>query len=253
MPIISRKKTLFMQRLSSWRAPLAGAIVLASLTITGCNKNASSIATPPPGNEFLTTVELQLTNTANAADVQTCTWTQMSPYTNTYQVDSTYSGKAFLKLKANSTYACKVILLDQTQNPVANISDEILARENYHLFFFQPSPVAASSVIVSDTSTSIPMTDWQTAQSPSDTTAFGTSISEVTASSAAPALNLWVERTDLDTNNPPLQIGLQDNVYTGAASNGILRFVLRHQPNAKNGTYAPGSTDLDVTYAVSIQ
>ena len=242
-----------MQRSISWRAPLAGAIVLVTLTITGCNKNASSIATPPPGNEFLTTVELQLTNTANAADVQTATWTQMSPYTHSYQVDSVYTNLAFLKLTANSQYACKVIILDETQNPVANISDEILARENYHLFFFQPTPVPASSVIVSDTSASIPMTDWQTAQSPADTTAFGTSISEVAATSAATALNLWVTRTDVDTNNPPLQIGLQDNVYTGAASSGILRVVLRHQPNAKNGTYAPGSTDLDVTYAVTIK
>jgi hypothetical protein len=57
----------------------------------------------------------------------------------------------------------------------------------------------------------------------------------------------------MDSNNPPLQIGLTDNFVTGAASNGILRVVLRHQPNAKNGTYPPGSTDLDVTYAVSIK
>jgi hypothetical protein len=65
-------------------------------------------------------------------------------------------------------------------------------------------------------------------------------------------LNLSVSRADLDANVPPMQIGLKDNVYTGAASTGILRVVLRHQPNAKNGTYPPGSTDLDVTYAVTI-
>jgi hypothetical protein len=62
-----------------------------------------------------------------------------------------------------------------------------------------------------------------------------------------------VTSTDVDSNNPPLRIGLSDKFVTGAASNGILRVVLRHQPNAKNGTYDPGSTDLDVTYAVNIK
>jgi hypothetical protein len=49
-----------------------------------------------------------------------------------------------------------------------------------------------------------------------------------------------------------LQIGLTDNFVTGAASNGWLRVVLRHQPNVKNGTYDPGSTDFDVNYKVNI-
>ena len=132
------------------------------------------------------------------------------------------------------------------------VSTEILARENYHLFFFQPSPVLASNFVVSNTTTYIPQTDWLTGQPASDTTAFGISVNESTASSAATALNLVVNRTDMDNNTPPLQIGLQDNFVTGAASSGTLRTVLRHQPNAKNGTYAPGSTDLDVTYAITI-
>jgi hypothetical protein len=39
---------------------------------------------------------------------------------------------------------------------------------------------------------------------------------------------------------------------TGAASSGTIRVVQRHQPNAKNGTYSPGSTDFDITFAVNI-
>ena len=65
-------------------------------------------------------------------------------------------------------------------------------------------------------------------------------------------LNITVVRTDLDTNNPPLQIGLQDKITTGAVSKGTLNVQLRHQPNAKNGDCAPGSTDADVTYFVNI-
>lgn len=242
-----------MQKIpSSWSHLFIGAIVVYSLTLSGCSKSAQTVTPALPGNEFLTTVQLQLTNTADPTDVQLCSSTQMSPYTHTYQADSIYNSAAFLRLKANSTYTGRVIILDETQNPVDTVSTEILARENYHLFFFQPSPVLASNFVVSNTTTYIPQTDWLTGQPASDTTAFGISVNESTASSAATALNLVVNRTDMDNNTPPLQIGLQDNFVTGAASSGTLRTVLRHQPNAKNGTYAPGSTDLDVTYAITI-
>jgi hypothetical protein len=242
-----------MQRiLSSWTHLFIGTILIFSLSLSGCSKSPETVTPALPGNEFLTTVQLQLTNTANPADVQLCSSTQMSPYTHTYQVDSIYNSNAFLRLKANSTYAGRVIILDETQNPVDTVSIEILARENYHLFFFEPSPVLSISFAVSNTTTYIPQNEWLTGQPASDTTAFGISVNESMAASPSAALNLTVNRTDLDDNTPPLQIGLQDNFVTGAASTGTLRTVLRHQPNAKNGTYPPGSTDLDVTYAITI-
>ncbi len=237
---------------SSWNNLFVAAIALFFFSLAGCSKSAETVTPALPGNEFLTTVQLQLTNTTDPTDVQLCSSTQMSPYTHTYQVDSIYNSAAFLRLKANATYTGRVIILDETQTPVDTVSTEILARENYHLFFFEPSPVLASNFLVSNTTTYIPQDDWLTGQPASDTTAFGISVNESTASSAATALNLVVNRTDMDNNNPPLQIGLQDNFVTGAASSGILRVVLRHQPNAKNGTYDPGSTDLDVTYAITI-
>lgn len=240
--------------LSSWSNMLFTGIALFSIVLSGCNKNAETVTPALPGNEFLTTVELELKNINNPLDTQLAVWTQMSPYSFTYQVDSAYFSKAVLNLKAGSIYAGRVIILDQTQAfPYDTVSNEILARENYHLFFFQPSPVLSSSVDVSDTSTSIPMTYWVTGQPSTDTTYGGISANEVLATAPANALNLSVSRTDMDDNVPPMQIGLKDNFYTGAASTGILRVVLRHQPNAKNGTYPPGSSDLDVTYAVNIQ
>jgi hypothetical protein len=238
--------------LSSESNLFVGTIVVFSLSLSGCSKSASTTTPALPGNEFLTTVQLQLTNTSDPTDVQLCSSTQMSPYTHTYQTDSVYNSNAFLRLRANSTYTGRVIILDETQNPVDTVSTEILARENYHLFFFQPSPIQASNIVVSNTTTNIPEPDWLTGQPASDTTAFGIPVNELVATSPASALNLTVSRTDEDTNNPPLQIGLKDNFVTGAASSGILRTVLRHQPNAKNGTYDPGSTDLDVTYAVTV-
>ena len=225
-------------------------LLLLAAAVAGCNKKASTVTPALPGNEFLTTVQLRLVNAADASDVQLCSWTQMSPTSHSYQPDSAYFSRAVLNLKANATYSGRVIILDETQSPVDTVSTEILQRMNYHLFFFQPTPILTSNVVISSTSADIPVNDWITGVP--DTTYGGISVNEVQVSTGS-VLNLSVTRTDLDSNNPPLQIGLSDKFVTGAASNGILRVVLRHQPNAKNGTYDPGSTDLDVTYAVNIK
>jgi hypothetical protein len=229
-------------------------VLIVMITINGCNKDVQTVTPALPGNEFLTTVELQLVNTANAADAPLAISTQISPYTGTYQADSVYSNLAFLNLKANSTYTGQVIILDETKTPFDTVSTEILARENYHLFFFQPSPIDSANVVISNATTNIPIADWNTGLPATDTTAGGISDNEILLTTGNPGqpLNLTVTRTDLDNNIPPLQIGLQDQFVTRAASTGILRVVLRHQPNAKNGTYPPGSSDLDVTYSVQI-
>lgn len=67
-------------------------------------------------------------------------------------------------------------------------------------------------------------------------------------------LNLTVTITDQDTNPSPgpYPVGLQFDVATKAASTGSLNVVLRHQPNTKNGTASPGSSDLDTTFPVVI-
>lgn len=66
-------------------------------------------------------------------------------------------------------------------------------------------------------------------------------------------LNLNITRTDSDTNTPALPIGLTDDFAAGAASSGNLEVELRHQPNVKNGTCDPGSTDADVNFQINIQ
>ena len=65
--------------------------------------------------------------------------------------------------------------------------------------------------------------------------------------------HVTITATDHDTNNPPLWIGMQDNFVTDTATcSGRIEGRLRHQPNSKNGTYAPGSTDNDETFTVNI-
>ena len=59
--------------------------------------------------------------------------------------------------------------------------------------------------------------------------------------------------TDVDNNQTPLPVGLTSQFKTGAASTGYLQVVLRHQPNVKDGTFAPGSTDFNAGFKVTIQ
>lgn len=66
-----------------------------------------------------------------------------------------------------------------------------------------------------------------------------------------PANLVSVTSTDRDKNN--LQIGLQTRLVTTAAATGTLKITLRHQPGTKNGTYAPGDTDVEVTFPTTVR
>jgi len=216
---------------SAYSKVLGGAVFIAGLFVLGsCNKSAS-VATPrPPGNEFLTTVELSYVNANNSSDNGIAIWRQLDP-TGAALPDTS---KAILNLKANSTYNVTMIILDETKTPVDTVSIVIRQRQNYHLEYYQPTPISAQNLVISNTSTDIPVSD-------------GT-----VTSATGPYLNLVVTRTDYDTNVPPMQVGLNTIFATGAASTGWLRVVQRHQPNVKNGTFDPGSADFDINYKVNI-
>ncbi|UOQ66631.1 hypothetical protein [Hymenobacter volaticus] len=67
----------------------------------------------------------------------------------------------------------------------------------------------------------------------------------------APANLMTVTRTDKDKNN--LEIGLQTRLVTTTAATGTLKITLRHQPGTKNGTSAPGDTDVEVTFPTTVR
>lgn len=58
---------------------------------------------------------------------------------------------------------------------------------------------------------------------------------------------------DQDSNVPPLPIGLSTKWRTGSIANGTSQVILKHQPGVKDGTEAPGETDIDVTFQTKIQ
>jgi len=204
----------------------------ALLTATACSKDEQVVA-PTIANEALTTVQLSLTNTANAADVATAQWEQLLDSNGAPRTPDV--SQANLTLKPNATYSAVLTLLDKTQSPVLVVSDEIRERANYHHFFYQPLPTTQTLVI----------------PAPGAGELYPAPIPTPLPSSTP--LNLTVAITDRDTNPSPLPLGLTTTMTTGAASAGYLRVMLRHQPNVKDGTYAPGSTDLDVGFKVTVQ
>ncbi len=210
---------------------LGAALLLAAAA--GCSKKEEVVA-PTIANEALTTTILTLTNAANPADVVTAQWEQLLD--NKGQPLPVDVSKANLALKANATYTGQLGILDKSQSPVFDVGKEISeSRANYHHVFYQPLPTAGAYVIPAPTGS-----DTYPDPIPTPLTA------------TAP-LNLTVTTTDVDTNSPPLPLGFQTKFATGAASTGYLRVVLRHQPNVKDGAFAPGSTDLDVGFNVTIQ
>ena len=66
-------------------------------------------------------------------------------------------------------------------------------------------------------------------------------------------VNETITIIDRDTHaSTPLPIGLQTKWKTMAASTGTTSIVLRHQPGVKDGMYAPGETDIDLTFSTKI-
>lgn len=61
---------------------------------------------------------------------------------------------------------------------------------------------------------------------------------------------LTLEYQDQDAAGLP--VGLNMRAEAGAAGSGTLRTVLKHAPGTKDGQFATGSTDFDVTFPVTL-
>jgi len=203
-------------------------LVALSLLFQHCNRDEENV-TPVITNEGLTTVRLHLVNNTNAADTLTAQWEQLLD--NNGRPLPVNVSKAKLVLKANQVYTGTMMILDKSQKPAGDVTQEVKDRSVYHILFYQPLPATGALVIPHSIQELYPE------PIPSPLPAGG-------------ALNLTVESTDKDPNNLP--IGLATRWTTGAASNGWVQVVLRHQPAGKDGTYTPGSTDMNVGFGVEI-
>lgn len=125
---------------------------------------------------------------------------------------------SLITLDSNKTYFAEIILLDETKNPVDTISNAVIAEGIEHQFFFnQTNPIG----------------------NPYTTIVAGSGIKII--------------YDDIDANNRG--VGQKIKIKTSSPTAGTqfpLLITLRHQPGNKDGTFAPGETDVEVKFKIKV-
>lgn len=180
---------------------LLALIFVSSLTVLSCSSDDDHNGDHDHEEELITTVIYTLTNSADNMDVVTLTFTDLDGEggsDGTYDVSGPFT--------AGATYTGAVQLLNETESPADNITEEVENEGDEHEFFYSSDA------------------------------------------------DLTIVKTDTDENGNPL--GIETTVTAGAAGNGTVTVILKHEPTKPNdGTSAGagGSTDVEVTFAVSVQ
>ena len=174
----------------------------------------------PPANtgEIITTMKLIFTDTLNAFS---STYIVKDPDGDGGQSFTQYD--SVVTLASNSVYRLEILLLDESKNPIDTISKEVLAEGADHMFFFTPNTTINSSNPISVNHT---------------------------------GSNTLIKYSDLDNASTPRGIGLK-TLWSTSNSTGStkhpLTIKLKHQPGVKDGTEAPGETDIELNFKLIIQ
>ena len=113
------------------------------ITWYSCNKKEQAVSPPLPGNEQLTTMVLIAINPNDATDTPTAKWIQLDPNGSAAGMDLSHDT---LNLKNNVAYNVQIKVLDT----LTDVTPEILARENYHLFCFNDTGGLGLTVVQTD-------------------------------------------------------------------------------------------------------
>jgi hypothetical protein len=166
-------------------------VVIMATTLVGCKKDDG----PDDENELITTILLTFTPDEGGAS-STYAWRDIEMNGNP-EIQT-------ISLSAGTVYTLSVEVLDETKNPVDNITEEIEAENDEHQIFYFSNPGSL----------------------------------------------LTLTYQDQDAGGLP--VGLNMRVVTGTSGTGTLRAVLKHAPGTKDGQFATGTTDFDVTFPVTL-
>jgi hypothetical protein len=199
--------------------------VVASIAFIACKKENSLEPTPsnpaPPINnsEVITTMKIYIKDSISGNFISG------SPFTFKDADGDGGNPGAFLpnaadsviSLDTNKTYFAEIILLDETKTPADSISNEVMAEGAEHMFFFeQTDPVGTPYQLT------------------------------------LPGSDVKITYLDLDANNRG--IGQKFKIRTNSAATNQLPFrvTLKHQPAVKNGSFAPGDSDVEVKFKLKV-
>lgn len=207
------------------------ALAAITLSFSACKKdknNPQPEPEPPVVNEeeVITTLKLLLTDSAAGV---TKVYLFKDPdgaggQAAWYGPDAATQSDSVLSLDAGKTYHGELILLDETKTPVDSISNEVKEEGVDHMFFYNNGN---NSIVNTGTPYTVQLNGSQ----------------------------VKISYTDLDNGTPQRGIGLKTRWRTYASTSGVkypLNITLRHQPDAKDGSYAPGESDVSVDFKLKV-
>ena len=189
-------------------------------TFISCKKDKKTEpeAPAPPVNqgELITTMKVTLTDTITNSSV-TYVFSDLDGAGGNAANFGNGGADSVINITANKAYFTKILLLDETKNPIDTISNEVLAEGIDHMFFFNSiSPTGATSYIT--------------------TLNGGTTIKYL----------------DSDANNRGIGLLTLWTAPLTPMPKEPLLIELKHQPSVKNGSYGPGETDIQVAFKIKV-
>jgi len=195
-------------------------LAMLATAFTSCKKDTKTEpeAPAPPVNqgELITTMKVTLTDTITSSCV-TYVFSDLDGAGGNAATFGNGGADSVINITANKAYLTKILLLDETKNPVDTISNEVLAEGIDHMFFFNGI-------------------------SPTGATSYTTTLNGGTT----------IKYLDSDANNRGIGLlTLWTTPLTPMPKEPLL-IELKHQPSVKNGSYTPGETDIQVGFKIKV-
>lgn len=198
-------------------------LAMVAFTFTACKKDKKEEPTPetpaPPTNEseLITTLKLSLRDTVSNTTTVYVFSDLDGDGGNPAIFSGTNQSDSVINITANRVYEATILLLDQTKSPIDTISNEVEEEGADHLFFFNSTAPTGTpySVYLPNSMTTI-------------------------------------KYLDVDANNRGIGLSTLWTAPTMSMSKSPLIIELKHQPNVKDGSYAPGETDIQVAFKLKV-
>lgn len=195
---------------------------MISAAFASCKKDKSNEPTPdaptPPTNEseLITTMKVILHDTTTHTNT-TYVFSDLDGAGGNPATFGNSGADSVINITANHVYIATILLLDESKSPVDTISNEVEAEGADHMFFFN-----------SIAPTGTPYTTYL----------------------AGSMTN--IKYLDLDANNRGIGLSTLWTAPSMMMSKSPLTIELKHQPSVKDGSYAPGETDIQVGFKLKV-
>jgi len=218
------KKTLLSNGIALSKTGLKTMALAAiiGMSFTACKKDKTDEPTPdapkPPTNEteLITTMKVILHDTTTRTNT-TYVFSDLDGAGGNPATFGNSGADSIINITTNHVYKATILLLDETKSPVDTISNEVEEEGADHMFFF--NSIAPTG------------TPYNTYLSGSMTN---------------------IKYLDLDANNRGIGLSTLWTAPSMMMAKSPLTIELKHQPNVKDGSYAPGEIDIQVGFKLKV-